>query len=144
MYPPELVKPMKEELTRLGLTELLTGDDARKALDGNRGTTLLVVNSVCGCAAGNARPAVAMALRNEKVPENLYTVFAGVDGEATTTARSYLHGYPPSSPAIALFRDEDLVLMLERKDIEGRTAQDVAYDLVTAFDTHCAAGAPRT
>jgi putative YphP/YqiW family bacilliredoxin len=143
MYPPELVKPMKEELTRLGVTELLTGDAARQALEGNRGTALLVVNSVCGCAAGNARPAVAMALRNEKVPDNLYTVFAGVDGEATAVARSYIHGYPPSSPAIALFRDRELVLLLERKDIEGRMAQDVAYDLVTAFDAHCGAGAPR-
>jgi putative YphP/YqiW family bacilliredoxin len=143
MYPPELVKPMKEELTRIGVTELLTGDDVRKALDANRGTALLVINSVCGCAAGNARPAVAMALRNRHLPDHLYTVFAGQDGEATDAARSYIHGYPPSSPAIALFRDTDLVLMLERKDIEGRMAPDVAHDLVTAFDAHCASGLPR-
>lgn len=137
-YPPELVQPMREELTRLGVQELTTAQEAEEALGNQSGTALLVVNSVCGCAAGNARPGVAMALQNDAKPDRLYTVFAGQDVEATAKAREAIVGYPPSSPAIALFQDGELVLMLERKDIEGRTAQAVAYDLVQAFDKHCA------
>jgi putative YphP/YqiW family bacilliredoxin len=138
-YPPDLVRPMRQELTDIGIRELQTAQDAELALARNQGTTLLVVNSVCGCAAGNARPAVVAALRHPKVPEHLYTVFAGQDLDATAKAREYLGGYPPSSPSIALFRDRDLVLMLERKDIEGRSAREVAADLIAAFDRYCPA-----
>ena len=137
-YPPELVQPMREELTGLGIKELTNEADVVEALDKNSGTTLLVINSVCGCAAGNARPGIKMALENSSRPDKVVTVFAGQDVEATQKARSYIPGYPPSSPAIAFFRDQELVMMLERKDIEGRTAQDVAHDLVEAFDRYCA------
>ena len=137
-YPEELVTPMRGELTRLGIDELRTAEEAEAALGQKSGTALLVLNSVCGCAAGNARPGVSMALKNASVPDRLYTVFAGQDVEATAKARTYLHGYPPSSPAIALFRDGGLVMLLERKDIEGRAAADVAQDLCAAFDKYCA------
>jgi putative YphP/YqiW family bacilliredoxin len=137
-YPTELVLPMKRELTALGVEELLTGEDVDRAFKEASGTLLLVVNSVCGCAAGNARPAVRMALGNPVVPDRAVTVFAGQDVEATSRAREHIPGYPPSSPSMALFRDGELVFMLERKDIEGRGAQDVARDLVAAFDKHCA------
>ncbi len=137
-YPPQLVDPMREELTRIGVQELRTGLEATEALSAKSGTALLVVNSVCGCAAGNARPGVAMALQNETLPDHLYTVFAGQDLDAVSAARAFLKGYPPSSPAIALLQDGELVHMLERKDIEGRTAIDVAQDLRAAFDRHCA------
>lgn len=136
-YDPNLVRPMKEELTRLGVQELLTAEEAQSALSQKHGTALLVVNSVCGCAAGNARPGVEMALQHKTLPDRSYTVFAGQDLEATEAARTFIHGYPPSSPSIALFRDGDLVTMLERKDIEGRSAVDVAQDLMIAFDKHC-------
>lgn len=138
-YPPELVQPMREELTKLGIKELTNEIEVDEALKDNSGTTMLVINSVCGCAAGNARPGVQMALGNPNRPDKVVTVFAGQDLEATAKARSYIPGYPPSSPAIAFFRDQELVLMLERKDIEGRTAQDVAYDLVSTFDKYCVA-----
>jgi len=137
-YPPELVKPMKEELTRLGVRELLTPEDVDAALKNRGGTALLVVNSVCGCAAGYARPGIALALRHSAVPEKMFTVFAGQDTAATERARQYIPGYPPSSPSIALFRDGHLVMMMERKDIEGHSAQEVAAALVGAFDAHCA------
>ena len=143
-YPPELVQPMKAELTTLGVKELLTAEEAKGAMAQNQGTALLVINSVCGCAAGNARPAVQMALQNETTPDHLYTVFAGQDVEATEAARSFIHGYPPSSPAIAFFKGQDLLLLLERKDIEGRMAQDIAHDLVSAFDSHCAPKTPQS
>jgi putative YphP/YqiW family bacilliredoxin len=136
-YDPNLVRPMKEELTRIGVQELLTADEATAAMNEKSGTTLLVVNSVCGCAAGNARPGVEMALQHKTLPDRSFTVFAGQDLEATTAARAFIHGYPPSSPAIALFRGGELVLMLERKDIEGRSAVDVAQDMMIAFDQHC-------
>lgn len=136
-YPEELVAPMRAELTRLGVDELRTAEEAEAALGQKSGTALLVLNSVCGCAAGNARPGVSMALQHTTVPDRLYTVFAGQDLEATAKARTYLHGYPPSSPSIALFRDGGLVMMLERKDIEGRAATDVAEDLRAAFDKYC-------
>lgn len=133
-YPVDLVRPMKEELTELGFRELLTPEDADAALGGKKtGTALLVVNSVCGCAAGNARPGVALALEHGERPDRLFTVFAGQDVEATARARAYIHGYPPSSPSIALFRDGELVMMMERKDIEGHSAMDVAQRLVQEF-----------
>jgi len=136
-YDPNLVQPMKRELTRLGVEELLTADAATTALNEKSGTTLLVVNSVCGCAAGNARPGVEMALQHKTLPDRSFTGCAGQDLEATTAARAFIHGYPPSSPAIALFREGELVMMLERKDIEGRSAIDVAQDMMIAFDQHC-------
>jgi putative YphP/YqiW family bacilliredoxin len=136
-YPPELVDPMREELTRLGVRELRTAEETEATFETRTGSTLLVVNSVCGCAAGNARPGVSLALQHSILPDRLVTVFAGQDLEATAKARAYIHGYPPSSPSIALFRDGELVEMLERKDIEGRTPLDVAQDLKTAFDKHC-------
>jgi len=136
-YPPELVDPMRRELTQLGIRELRTAEEARASLQDAGGSALLVINSVCGCAAGNARPGVRMALEHPVRPDRLFTVFAGQDTEATETARGFLPGYPPSSPAIALFRDGDLVSLLERKDIEGRSAHDVARDLTAAFDKYC-------
>lgn len=136
-YPEMLVAPMRRELTQLGVEELKTADEVEQVLGAPEGTTLLVVNSVCGCAARNARPAVAMALDHERRPAKLATVFAGQDVEATARARSYLHGYPPSSPSIALLKDGEVAFMLERHQIEGRTADQIARDLVGAFDQHC-------
>jgi putative YphP/YqiW family bacilliredoxin len=136
-YPTELVMPMKQELTALGVKELLSATEVDLALGEKTGTTFLVINSVCGCAAGNARPAVRVALQNAVVPDRSFTVFAGQDLEATAEARTHIPGYPPSSPSMALFRDGMLVLMLERKDIEGRSAAAVAQDLIAAFDKYC-------
>ena len=138
-YPEMLVRPMREELTRLGVEELRAVEDVDRALR-EPGTSLVVVNSVCGCAARNARPAVAQALRHETRPDRATTVFAGQDLDATTRARSYFHGYPPSSPAIALLKDGELVYMMERHQIEGRDAGEIADDLTHAFDRFC--GAP--
>jgi putative YphP/YqiW family bacilliredoxin len=128
---------MREELTRLGITEMRTADDVDETLKSARGTTLVVVNSICGCAARNARPAVAVALKHARRPDALTTVFAGQDLDATTRARSYFTGYQPSSPQIALLRDGQVVYMLERSQIEGRSADAIASDLVAAFDEHC-------
>jgi len=140
MYDPLVVKPMREELVRLGATELLTPEDVDAALSENTaGTTLLVVNSVCGCAAANARPAVAIALGHETQPDRIVTVFAGQDTEATERARSYMPGYRPSSPSIGLFRDGEHVFMLERHQIEGRAAPAIAADLRDAYDKYCGA-----
>ncbi|MDP9348704.1 MAG: BrxA/BrxB family bacilliredoxin [Gemmatimonadota bacterium] len=136
-YPEMLLRPMREELTRLGVQELRTADEVREVLSQDEGTTLVVVNSVCGCAARNARPAVARALQHEKLPERVTTVFAGQDLEATAEARSRFHGYPPSSPSIALLKDGDVAFMLERHQIEGRSAEEIARDLVDAFDRYC-------
>ena len=136
-YDERFVAPMREELTRLGITEMRTVDAVDAKLKDAHGTTLVVVNSICGCAARNARPAVAAALRHEKRPDTLTTVFAGQDLEATSRARSYFTGYQPSSPQIALLRDGQLVYMLERSQIEGRSADAIADDLVAAFDEHC-------
>ena len=136
-YDERFVAPMREELTRLGITELRTADAVDDAMKNARGTTLVVVNSICGCAARNARPAVAVALRHDKRPDTLTTVFAGQDLEATSRARSYFTGYQPSSPQIALLRDGEIVYMLERGQIEGRSADAIANDLVAAFDEHC-------
>ena len=138
MYDERLVTPMRQELTRLGVKEMRTVDEVDDVLQKNDGTTLVVVNSVCGCSARNARPAVAIALQNPIKPEHLTTVFAGQDTEATARARSYFTGYAPSSPQIALFKDGELVFMLERWQIEGRPAEEIAHDLVNAFNRYCA------
>lgn len=137
MYDPRLVQPMREELTRIGFEELRTPQDVDAALAKEQAPTLVVVNSVCGCAARNARPAAALALRHARRPARLLTVFAGQDADATTRARSYFTGYPPSSPQMGLFKDGKLVFMLERRNIEGRPAADIAADLVAAFDRYC-------
>jgi putative YphP/YqiW family bacilliredoxin len=136
-YPEMLVAPMRAELTRLGVQEMKTAEEVEQTLGDAVEPTLLVVNSVCGCAARNARPAVAMALQGEKKPAKLTTVFAGQDTAATQLARSYLHGYAPSSPAIALLKDGDVAFMLERHQIEGRTADQIAADLKGAFERFC-------
>lgn len=137
MYPAELVAPMSKDLTTAGFESLLTPEEVSAELEDNKGTALLVVNSVCGCAAANARPGVKIALQNEKQPEKLLTVFAGVNGEATAKAREYLLPYPPSSPAIALFKDGKLVHFLERHHIEGRSAMMIAENLKAAFNEYC-------
>ena len=137
MYDERMVTPMREELTRLGVAEMRTPDEVDARLKDSKGTTLVVVNSVCGCAARNARPAVAKALQHPVKPDSLTTVFAGQDVPAVHRARSYFHGYPPSSPQIALMKDGKLVFMLERHQIEGRTANEIAEDLVGAFDRYC-------
>jgi putative YphP/YqiW family bacilliredoxin len=141
IYPEPMIAPMRAELTRLGVQELRTAADVAESLGNARGTALVVVNSVCGCAARNARPAVATALQHGMKPEQLFSVFAGQDIDATTAARAFFTGYPPSSPSIALLKDGKLVSMLERHQIEGRTADDIAQDLTRAFDKHCAASA---
>ena len=138
MYDEMIVAPMREELTRLGIQETRSADAVDAVLGEKKGTVLLVVNSVCGCAAGMARPAVAMALEHETVPDKMITVFAGNDREATQRAREYLVGYRPSSPAIALIKDGQVVKMLERWNIEGRHAHDIAAELTRAFDEFCA------
>tara|TARA_B100000927_G_C16435562_1_gene457459 strand:- start:129 stop:542 length:414 start_codon:yes stop_codon:yes gene_type:complete len=133
MYPPEMVKPMKEDLTAVGFNELLNADTVDEAIQNNKGTLLLVVNSVCGCAAGNMRPGVKLSLKGECTPDQLATVFAGVDGEAVAQARKYFLPYPPSSPSIALFKDGKLVHFLERHHIEGGTAEMIANNLAAAY-----------
>lgn len=137
MYPEEYVQPIREELTRIGFQELRTAAEVDAVLGQKTDTVLVVVNSICGCAAGRARPAVAMAIANAARPKVLATVFAGQDAEATSQARSYFTGYPPSSPSVALLRDGELVFMLERKDIEGRDPYAIAEDLTKAFDNYC-------
>jgi putative YphP/YqiW family bacilliredoxin len=137
MYPEELVKPMREELTMVGFQELKTAEDVDNVMSQEEGTTLLVVNSVCGCAAGNARPGVHMAMKNDKLPDRKVTVFAGQDTEATAKARSYMAGYPPSSPSMALFSDGQLVHMIPRHEIEGRMPQQIAEELKNAFNSFC-------
>jgi putative YphP/YqiW family bacilliredoxin len=138
MYDERMVTPMRQELTRLGIEETRTAEEVDRVLGERKGTVLVVVNSVCGCAAGNARPAVAMALQNNIKPEKAITVFAGNDADATRRAREYFVGYRPSSPSIALFRDGEVVKMLERWQIEGRTPEAIADELMTAFDQFCA------
>jgi putative YphP/YqiW family bacilliredoxin len=138
MYPEQMIAPMRAELTSIGFTELRSASEVDSALKSSPGTTLLVVNSMCGCAARNARPGVARALQHAVRPEHLVTVFAGQDPEPTRQARSYLTGYAPSSPSIAMLRGGQLVYMMERWQIEGRDASDIAADLAAAFDEHCA------
>src|SRR5438105_2880507 len=141
MYDERIVTPMRQELTRIGITEMRTPEEVDAKLGHASGTTLVVVNSVCGCAARNARPAVTQALQHAVKPDSLTTVFAGQDKEAAQRARTYFPGYPPSSPQIALLKDGELVFMLERHDIEGRSAEEIARDIVGAFDKYCSAGA---
>jgi len=141
MYPEIMVVPMREELTRLGVEELKTASDVDSKLQAPQGTTLVVVNSICGCAAGRLRPAVRAALQNSSRPNRSFSVFAGQDTEATERARSYFTGYPPSSPSLALFKDGKLVHMMQRSDIEHRDATDIANELKRVFDQHCAVGA---
>ena len=136
-YPEYLVAPMREELTSLGVKELRTSEAVDQAVQSTPGTLMIVVNSVCGCAAGKARPGLAMALRNAKRPDTVATVFAGADIEATDRARSYFTGYAPSSPSIGVFRDGKLVYMMERRDIETRSAEMIAAELTAAFDRVC-------
>jgi putative YphP/YqiW family bacilliredoxin len=136
-YPEMMIAPMREDLRRIGFRELRTTNDVDDVLGKEKRTTLLVVNSVCGCSAGAARPAVHMSLQHPNRPEVLTTVFAGQDMDATDRAREYIVGYPPSSPAVALFRDGELVWMLERHQIQGRYPQQIAEDLKKAYDEHC-------
>jgi putative YphP/YqiW family bacilliredoxin len=138
MYPEQLVAPMRVDLTSAGFTELKTAEEVDKQLKDNKGTTLLVINSVCGCAAGAARPGIKWALQQTaKRPSTLATVFAGVDKEAVSKAREYTLPYPPSSPAIALFKDGELVHFVERHHIEGRNAQMIGQHLLEVFDEFC-------
>lgn len=137
MYPEFLISPMREELTRHGVRELRAATDVDDVLTNTLGTVMVVVNSVCGCAAGKARPGVALALQHHVVPEVIATVFAGADAEATDRARSYFTGYPPSSPAIALLKKGKLVYMMERHQIENRLAEEISDELKGAFDKHC-------
>lgn len=138
-YPEFFVEPMREELTRLGVEELRTVADVEAAVTTTPGTLMIVVNSICGCAAGKARPGIAMALKHQTRPGRVTTVFAGFDEDATRRARGYFTGYRPSSPSIALMRDGQLVFMLERSQIENQSADQIAAALVTAFDTFCRA-----
>jgi putative YphP/YqiW family bacilliredoxin len=142
MYPELMVVPMREELTRLGIQEMRSAQEVDRALNNQAGTTMVVVNSICGCAAGRMRPAVRAALQNSNRPERMFSVFAGQDTEATERARFYFTGYPPSSPSIALLQDGKLVHMMQRSDIENREAADIATELKKVFDKLCVKPAP--
>jgi putative YphP/YqiW family bacilliredoxin len=137
MYPPELVAPMKADLTAIGFEQLTTAAEVEKILNLQEGTTFLVVNSVCGCAAGAARPAVKEAMSNEKLPTRMVTVFAGVDGEAVQKARDFMAPYPPSSPSMAIFKDGKLVHFIERHQIEGNNAESISGHLKQVFNHFC-------
>src|SRR5215467_3204447 len=136
-YPEMLIQPMREDLTRLGVEELRTAEQVDETIRDSKGTLMVVVNSICGCAAGKARPGIALALQHEIKPDKVATVFAGADIEATERARSYFKGYGPSSPSIALLKNGELVYMLERYQIEGRDATQIAGELTKAFDRFC-------
>ena len=138
MYPEIMVIPMREELTCLGIQELRTSQEVDNALSSQPGTTMVVVNSICGCAAGRMRPALRLALQHSTRPQRMFTVFAGQDREATEQARRYFAGYPPSSPSIGFLRDGKLVHMVERSDIEHREPADIATELKSVFDEFCA------
>jgi len=142
LYDPDSVKPYWEELRNIGVIPLTTPGEVGEAMADSSGTLLLVINSVCGCAAGHARPGIGLALQNSKIPDRLYMVFAGVDRAATQKAREYIIAYEPSSPAVALFKDGELILMVERKQIEKTDAGGVAAILVKAFDKHCSSAGP--
>lgn len=137
MYPAELVAPMREDLTSKGFKELTSSEEVDQSLNNLKGTALVVINSVCGCAAANARPAAKMASAHAKIPSNLFTVFAGFHNEATNQVRKYCLPYPPSSPSMALFKDGKLVHFIERHHIEGRPAEMIAENLTSAFDEFC-------
>lgn len=136
-YPEMLVSPMRAELTNVGFTELKTSEEVENTMTNNKGISLVVVNSVCGCAAGAARPGIIRSLANDKKPDNLYTVFAGQDVDAVAKAREFMLPYPPSSPSVALFKDGQLVHFVERMNIEGHTAEQVADQLRKAYDQFC-------
>jgi len=136
-YMRDMVQPMRDELTILGIRELTTPEEVEEQFEAAKGTALVVVNSVCGCAAGQARPGVALALQNEVKPDHLFTVFAGQDKEATAKAREYFAPYPPSSPSIALLKDGELVHFIERHQVENRSAEEIAADLTDAFNRYC-------
>jgi putative YphP/YqiW family bacilliredoxin len=142
-YPEFFVEPMRKELTDLGVQELRTSAEVDAAVTNNRGTLMVVVNSVCGCAAGKARPGIALALRHANKPDRVATVFAGADVEATERARAYFTGYAPSSPSIALFQNGDLVYMMERRNIENKDAYSIAMALTQAFDKYCVPAATK-
>ena len=142
-YPEEVIRPMREELTRLGVEELRTPEAVDEAVKNSRGTVMVVVNSICGCAAGKARPGIALALQHTVRPDKVATVFAGADVEATERARSYFTGYRPSSPAIGLLRDGQLVYMMERYQIEGKGPTEIAEELKRAFGQWCATSSAR-
>jgi putative YphP/YqiW family bacilliredoxin len=137
LYPPEITEPCRQDLVEAGVVELKTPQDVDILLKEQKGTALVVVNSVCGCAAGMARPGVKLAIQHEKTPDQVTTVFAGVDAAATEQARKYMVGYPASSPSIALFKDGNPVFVMERWQIEGRSPQDIAFQLIEAFDQFC-------
>lgn len=136
-YMLDMIQPMRDELTRIGIKELRTPEEVEQHLPNAKGTALVVVNSVCGCAAGQARPGVAKALEHDVTPDHLFTVFAGQDKEATAKAREYFAPYPPSSPSIALMKDGELVHFIERHQVENRNAEEIANDLTAAFDRYC-------
>ena len=136
-YPEMMIAPMRQDLVRVGFSEMKTPQEVDTVLSADKGTTLVAVNSVCGCAAAMMRPAVYMSLQGEKKPEVLTTVFAGQDMEATERTREYIVGFPPSSPSVALFKDGDLVYFMERHLIEGRNPEDIANDLRAAYEEHC-------
>lgn len=137
MYPEIMLVPMREELTKVGVQELKTANDVDQTLRSETGTVMVVVNSICGCAAGRMRPAVRVALQSSPRPDKVFSVFAGQDPEATERARSYFTGYPPSSPSIAILRDGKLLYMMERRDIERREAPEIAAELKSAFEKFC-------
>ena len=141
-YPEYVIQPMRQELTRLGVHELRTPAQVDETLKNSDGTVMVVVNSICGCAAGKARPGVALALQHDVRPDKVATVFAGGDVEATERARSYFTGYQPSSPSIGLLKNGELVYMMERWQIEGKGPEQIAAELTRAFDQHCAKPAP--
>ncbi|WP_172196807.1 BrxA/BrxB family bacilliredoxin [Saccharibacillus qingshengii] len=136
-YMRDMIQPMRDELTSLGIQELRTPEEVEASLPNASGTTLVVINSVCGCAAGQCRPGVAQALQHDKKPDNLFTVFAGQDKEATAQAREYFAPFPPSSPSIAMFKDGELVHFIERHGIEDRSAVEIAEELTRKFDEFC-------
>ncbi|GAS85275.1 hypothetical protein BK131_26485 [Paenibacillus amylolyticus] len=136
-YMKDMVQPMRDELTRLGIQELRTPEEVEASLPDAKGTALIVINSVCGCAAGQCRPGVSQALQNDITPDHLYTVFAGQDKEATAKAREFFAPYPPSSPSIALMKDGELVHFIERHQVEDRSAEEIAADLTSAFERYC-------
>ena len=138
-YPEIMIRPMREDLTRIGVEEFRTAESVDEAVKNTNGTLMIVVNSICGCAAGKARPGVALALQNSVRPDRIGTVFAGADIEATDRARSYFTGYRPSSPSIGILKDGELVYMMERYQIEGRGPEDIASELKRAFEEVCAA-----
>lgn len=142
LYDPEAVKPLRQELVRVGVRELQTPEEVEAVLGKKQGTTLVVVNSICGCAAGSARPGVMLALQNKVIPDQLTTVFAGMDREAVERARAYLAPYPPSSPCIGLLKDGKVAAIIERRDIEGRSPAEIAEALKAAFDKFCSRPGP--